>query len=129
VTARGHSPAPSLNLIPPISPTGPLSGEPSRDIPAPDGLASSPNTERLPFQRSDSHQKRLSSSGSSLEEFNIRRTPSTERPTSYGVVAQHSISRVDPGSDQQVDLLGASAELVDEQGPPSRSSSARGQAY
>ncbi|KAK1982592.1 integral membrane protein [Colletotrichum cereale] len=129
VTARGHSPAPSFNLIPPTSPTGPLSGEPSRGIPAQDSLVSSPNTERLPFERSESHQKRLSSNGSSIEEFNICRTPSTERPTSYGVVAQHSISRVDPGSDQQVDLLGASAELVDEQGPPSRSSSVRGQAY
>ncbi|KAK2063888.1 integral membrane protein [Colletotrichum caudatum] len=129
VTARGHSPAPSLNLIRPTSSTSPPSGEPSIIIPALDGLPPSPNTGRLPFERSDSHQKRLSSNGSSLEEFNIRRTPSTERPTSYGVVAQHSISRVDPGSDQQVDLLGASAELVDEQGPPSRSPSTRGQAY
>ncbi|GKT63647.1 integral membrane protein [Colletotrichum tofieldiae] len=126
--ARGHSPAPSFNLIPPTSPTGPLSAEPS--VPAQGSLASSPNSGRLPFERSESHRKRLSSNGSSLEEFNIRRTPSTERPTSYGVVAQHSISRVDPGSDQQVDLLGTSAELVDEQGTPSRkSSSARGQAY
>ncbi|KAL0936603.1 uncharacterized protein CTRU02_208818 [Colletotrichum truncatum] len=118
--ARGHSPTPSFNLIPPTSPTGPLSGLPSGEAAATPG--------RLPFERSESHRKRLSSNGSSMEDFNIRRTPSTERPTSYGVVAQHSISRVDPGSDQQVDLLGTSAELVDERSPPSRSSSTQGRA-
>ncbi|KAF4777593.1 integral membrane protein [Colletotrichum scovillei] len=123
---RGHSPAPSFNLIPPTSPAGPLNGEPSGSTTAHGSLTSSPNPGRLPFERTESHQKRLSSNGSSLEEFNIRRTPSTERPTSYGVVAQHSISRVDPGSDQHVDLLGTSAELVDERGPSSRSSSAGG---
>ncbi|KAF6820370.1 integral membrane protein [Colletotrichum plurivorum] len=122
--ARGHSPTPSFNLIPPTSPTVALSGDLSVASPAPGNLASSPTPGRLPFERTESHQKRLSSNGSSMEEFNIRRTPSTERPTSYGVVAQHSISRVDPGSDQQVDLLGASAELVDERGPSSRNSSA-----
>ncbi|KAF4829416.1 putative membrane protein [Colletotrichum tropicale] len=125
---RGHSPTPSFNLIPPTSPTGPLSGPSDGKMHTPGSLASSPNPGRLPFERSNSHQKRLSSNGSSMEEFNIRRTPSTERPTSYGVVAQHSISRVDPGSDQQVDLLGTSAELVDERGPSSRSSSAEGRA-
>ncbi|OLN95959.1 putative membrane protein C1322.03-like protein 2 [Colletotrichum chlorophyti] len=116
--ARGHSPTPSFNLIPPTSPTGP-----SESIGALDNLTSSPNPGRLPFERSDSYQKRLSSNGSSLEEFSVRRSPSTERPTSYGVVPHHSISRVDPGSDQQVDLLGTSAELVDERGPLSRSPS------
>ncbi|GKT39996.1 uncharacterized protein ColSpa_00177 [Colletotrichum spaethianum] len=126
---RGHSPTPSFNLIPPTSPAGPLRGGQAGDIAAQGNLSSSPNSGRLPFERSESHQKRLSSNGSSLEEFNIRRTSSTERPTSYGVVTQHSISRVDPGSDQQVDLLGSSAELVDEWGTPSRGSSARGRAY
>ncbi|KAF9869779.1 integral membrane protein [Colletotrichum karsti] len=126
---RGHSPTPSFNLIPPTSPTGPLPGLSSGEVTQmPGSLTSSPAPGRLPFERSNSHQKRLSSNGSSLEEFNIRRTPSTDRPTSYGVVAQHSISRVDPGSDQEVDLLGTSAELVDERGPSSRSSSAEGRA-
>ncbi|KPM36111.1 hypothetical protein AK830_g10472 [Neonectria ditissima] len=67
---------------------------------------------RLPFERTAS-QKRLSSN-SSMEfpgEFTQVDLESGERPASFGMVAQHGISRVDP-LHREVDLLGSSAELV-----------------
>ncbi|KAJ4027294.1 hypothetical protein NW761_014714 [Fusarium oxysporum] len=75
---------------------------------------------RLPFERTNS-QKRLSSN-SSMEfpgEFtNIDFGPSVdERPASFGMVSQHGVSRVDP-LHRDVDLLGSSAELVED--PPAR---------
>ncbi|KAF4446617.1 hypothetical protein F53441_9748 [Fusarium austroafricanum] len=75
---------------------------------------------RLPFERTNS-QKRLSSN-SSLEfpgEFtNINFGSSVdERPASFGMVSQHGVSRVDP-LHRDVDLLGSSAELVED--PPAR---------
>ena len=70
----------------------------------------------LPFERSGS-RKRLSSK-SSMEfpgdftdvDLQGRRD---ERPASYGIVPQHGISRIDP-EHSPADLLGSSAELVDE---------------
>ncbi|KAM5356136.1 hypothetical protein ACJ41O_002782 [Fusarium nematophilum] len=75
---------------------------------------------RLPFERTNS-QKRLSSN-SSMEfpgEFSQidLHGGREERPASFGVVSQHGVSRVDP-LHRDVDLLGSSAELVDE--PPAR---------
>ncbi|KAF5022231.1 hypothetical protein F66182_5716 [Fusarium sp. NRRL 66182] len=75
---------------------------------------------RLPFERTNS-QKRLSSN-SSIEfpgEFSqIDFTHgSDERPASFGMVSQHGVSRVDP-LHRDVDLLGSSAELVED--PPVR---------
>ncbi|KAK7430815.1 hypothetical protein QQZ08_002604 [Neonectria magnoliae] len=67
---------------------------------------------RLPFERTAS-QKRLSSNAS-IEfpsEFTQVDLEAGERPASFGVVAQHGISRVDP-LHREVDLLGSSAELV-----------------
>lgn len=71
---------------------------------------------RLPFERTGS-QKRLSSN-SSMEfpgEFSQidLRGGRDERPASFGYVPQQKISRVDP-LHRDVDLLGSSAELVDE---------------
>lgn len=71
---------------------------------------------RLPFERTNS-QKRLS--GSSLGDLTSAGASGgesgDERPTSYGVVqAQHNISRVDPSSDQHIDILGSTAEVVDD---------------
>ncbi|RYP27305.1 hypothetical protein DL768_011291 [Monosporascus sp. mg162] len=82
------------------------------------------STARLPFDRTNS-QKRLSAA-SSAEQEDFRNPPSTgeERPTSFGYVHHHNISRVDP--DQGVDLLGSTAELIDDPRRPSPSSSVSG---
>lgn len=79
-----------------------------------------PHIARLPFERSGS-QKRLSSHSSTEFSFDFpeRVGSQRERPTSFGMVSQHSISRVDP-QHREADLLGASAELVDERSNPSR---------
>ncbi|KAF4992753.1 hypothetical protein FGRMN_6963 [Fusarium graminum] len=71
---------------------------------------------RLPFERTNS-QRRLSSN-SSLEfpgEFSHADFgPSIDdRPASFGMVSQHGVSRVDP-LHRDVDLLGSSAELVED---------------
>lgn len=79
---------------------------------------------RLPFDRSNS-QKRLSVSSAAATEDSSSHLPSAEstedRPTSYGFVHQHNISRVDP--EQGVDLLGSTAEVVDDSRKPSPGSS------
>ena len=76
-----------------------------------------PSLARLPFERTASEQ-RLSSYASSDINMDLSRHPSSrrtgERPASFGMVSQHSISRVDPEL-QEVDLLGASAEVVDDE--------------
>lgn len=79
-----------------------------------------PRLPNLPFERTKS-QKRLSSM-SSLE-FRDEFTTvdlgalTSERPVSYGMVSQHSISRVDPEHPRAA-LHSSSAELVDENGVP-----------
>ncbi|KAI4591957.1 hypothetical protein KJ359_012032 [Pestalotiopsis sp. 9143b] len=95
---------PNLNLLPPLEVSGSLH---------PDAAA----TASFPFERAGS-QKRLSgsstgdlpSAATSGDRSDDRR--SDERPTSFGVVHQHNISRIDP-SDQDLDLLGSTAEVVD----------------
>ncbi|KAK3941840.1 putative flavin carrier protein 3 [Diplogelasinospora grovesii] len=78
---------------------------------APSTTASS----RLPFERTPS-QKRLSGSSAGVAEdfsqIDLQDTPSghDERSTIYGFVHQGSVNRVD----RDVDLLGSSAEVVDE---------------
>lgn len=99
----------SFNLVPP--------SEAGSQIYRDDGdrRQSQPST-RLPFDRSNS-QKRLSgSSAGILDDASaaIGGESGDERPTSYGYVNQHNISRIDPSSDQRVDLLGSMAEVVDE---------------
>ncbi|KAI0147871.1 integral membrane protein [Hypoxylon sp. NC0597] len=88
------------------STSAPVSQTQSNDT-RPPGTAST----RLPFDRTNS-QKRLSvSSTAGTEDSNLPSANGTEeRPTSYGYVHQHNISRVDP--DQRVDLLGSTAEVV-----------------
>ncbi|KAI1143369.1 integral membrane protein [Hypoxylon sp. FL0543] len=88
------------------STAAPVSQTQSNDT-RPPGTAST----RLPFDRTNS-QKRLSvSSTTGTEDSNLPSANGTEeRPTSYGYVHQHNISRVDP--DQPVDLLGSTAEVV-----------------
>lgn len=75
---------------------------------------------RLPFERSDSQRR---PSAQSSTEFSIdlmtthpsiRRPSREERPASFGMVSQHSISRIDPDPDQG-GYLGSAAEVVDEQ--------------
>ncbi|KAI1414825.1 integral membrane protein [Hypoxylon sp. FL1857] len=94
-------------LVDPLAPTAaPLSQTQSNDT-RPPGTAST----RLPFDRTNS-QKRLSvSSTAGTEDSNLPSATGTEeRPTSFGYVHQHNISRVDP--DQGMDLLGSTAEVV-----------------
>ncbi|KXX81720.1 putative flavin carrier protein 3 [Madurella mycetomatis] len=70
---------------------------------------------RLPFERTPS-QKRLSGSSAGLTDeltsvdLQDRADSTDGRPPGYGYVSQGSISRVD----HEVDLLGSSAEVVDE---------------
>jgi len=121
---HSHSRAPSLNLM--NMPGSTISFESQwRDHDAPSRASSHHRatlsaSSRLPFERTNS-QKRLSSN-SSIEfpgEFSqIDFGPSIdERPASFGMVSQHGVSRVDP-LHRDVDLLGSSAELVED--PPAR---------
>ncbi|KAJ4203503.1 hypothetical protein NW767_004999 [Fusarium falciforme] len=114
-----HSRAPSLNIDMPGST---LSFDSQlRDLDAVSHTSSHHRatlsaSSRLPFERTNS-QKRLSSN-SSIEfpgEFSQidLHGGRDERPASFGVVSQHGVSRVDP-LHRDVDLLGSSAELVDE---------------
>lgn len=90
--------------------------------------AASASATRLPFDRTGS-QKRLSGSStaptddgaSPLPSAGFRRDHSGERPSSFGHVHHHSISRVDP--DQPLDLLGSAAEIIDDPAKPSPQSS------
>ncbi|KAL8349803.1 hypothetical protein RB598_005252 [Gaeumannomyces tritici] len=76
---------------------------------------------RLPFERNNS-QKRLSSGsslGPSTSEFSngdpdSSRPSQEERTTMYGYVSQGSVNRIDPQHPQQLNLVGSSAEVVDE---------------
>ncbi|POR31251.1 Putative membrane protein [Tolypocladium paradoxum] len=70
----------------------------------------------LPFERTGS-QRRLSSKSSmdfpgDFTDVDLQGRRD-ERPASYGMVPQHGISRIDP-EHPPADLLGSSAELVDE---------------
>ncbi|KAK6864047.1 hypothetical protein PG995_000575 [Apiospora arundinis] len=102
---------PLVNLVPPE--------EGAASTTFPDG-ASGTASARLPFDRTNS-QKRLSGSSLAATDDMNSQFPSAgqsgdsgdERPTSYGHVHQHSISRIDPSSDQRLDLLGSSAEVVE----------------
>jgi hypothetical protein len=72
----------------------------------------------LPFERTSS-QKRLSSKSSldfpgELTEVDLRGGRQDERPASYGIVQQHEINRVDFPQLPPLDLLGSSAEVVDD---------------
>ncbi|KAH7034906.1 uncharacterized protein B0I36DRAFT_372694 [Microdochium trichocladiopsis] len=90
--------------------------------------AASTSATRLPFDRTAS-QKRLSGSStaptddgaSPLPSAGFGRDHSSERPSSFGHVHHHSISRVDPK--EPVDLLGSAAEIVDDPTKPSPHSS------
>ncbi|KAK7908485.1 hypothetical protein PG985_015788 [Apiospora marii] len=75
---------------------------------------------RLPFDRTNSSRRLSGSSLAATDDMNsqfpsagISGDSGDERPTSYGHVHQHSISRIDPSSDQRLDLLGSSAEVVE----------------
>ncbi|KAK9421614.1 hypothetical protein SUNI508_05544 [Seiridium unicorne] len=103
----------SLNLAPPVEASGGLH---------PDAAAST----RLPFDRTNS-QKRLSgSSMGDLPSAGLSGESGDERPTSIGYVHQHNISRVDPSSEQNLDLLSSTAEVVDNSRRVSPMSSASG---
>ncbi len=79
---------------------------------------------RLPFARTGS-QKRVSSGSSVaaaeevgqayLQDETMRPVLRDEQSTNYGFVHQGSISRIDPDHRRQVDLLGTSAEVIDEE--------------
>ncbi|KAM0343327.1 hypothetical protein ACHAPU_008648 [Fusarium lateritium] len=115
-----HSRAPSLSLM--NMPGSTISfGSQWRD---PDAISRTSShhratlsaSSRLPFERTNS-QRRLSSN-SSMEfpgEFSHADFgPSIDdRPASFGMVSQHGVSRVDP-LHRDVDLLGSSAELVED---------------
>jgi hypothetical protein len=90
-----HSRAPSAEVR--LSPA-------SSNIPV-----SATTSSRLPFERSPS-QRRLSGASSAHPDLQDVSGTQEERSTSYGFVHQGSINRVD----RDVDLLGSSAEVVDE---------------
>lgn len=108
-------------IIDPLSPSLPpleSQGRLSVDFGG-NATASSASSSRLPFERTTS-QKRLSSVSSAFDfpgDLTAADFPSNreDRPASFGRVAQHGINRVEPGY-HNVDLLGSSAELVDEEG-------------
>lgn len=115
-----HSPTPSFNHVPPAGSAavqdGRREGDTSREQPSSSDSVSV--AARLPFERSNS-QKRVSSTtsidaGDDFTQADLRESGREERPTSYGFVPQHSISRVDPDHRHHIDLLGSSAEVVDE---------------
>lgn len=114
-----------FNLIPPSEKSG------SRTHLTVDTQGGAGPSARLPFDRSNS-QKRLSGASSTEPDDMSSQLPSAglvrsgsseERPTSFGHVHHHNISRVDP--DQEVDLLGSSAEFVDDPRKPSPDAPAR----
>ncbi|OAA49415.1 integral membrane protein [Metarhizium rileyi] len=77
-----------------------------------------PASSTLPFDRTSSQQQRSSSKSSGeflgeLTDIDLQGGRRDERPASYGRVQQHEINRVDPPPLTPVDLLGSSAELVD----------------
>ncbi|KAF4981400.1 hypothetical protein FZEAL_2782 [Fusarium zealandicum] len=119
-----HSRAPSLNLT--NMPGSSLSFDSQmRDVDSASQIsgrhrATLSASSRLPFERTNS-QKRLSSNSSmefpgEFSQIDIH-CGRDERPASFGMVSQHGVSRVDP-LHRDVDLLGSSAELVEE--PPAR---------
>ncbi|ROT36990.1 integral membrane protein [Sodiomyces alkalinus F11] len=116
-----------LGLDPPDIPRKSSKRHSGADFDTPETAATmSGQIHRLPFDRSHS-QKRLSSKSSMeiLDDFSqvdLGGRLSEERPTSFGYVPHHSISRVDPGQNGQIDLLGAMAEVVDERGLSTRTS-------
>lgn len=77
-----------------------------------------PKLPNLPFERTKS-QKRLSSLSSAefRNEFTTVDLNLNDRPVSYGMVSQRTISRVDPEHPRAA-LHSSSAELVDENGVP-----------
>lgn len=138
-----YSAAPSFNLIPPVSPVSPPTSpiQPIQPISPPrNGHASQPSfsekqssgapmLSRLPFERTGSmrHNSSVSSMdlGDDFTHIDLHREEtSRDKPTS-GHVTQHSISRVEPEK-HHIDLLGSSAELVDDQYASSRGGSADG---
>jgi hypothetical protein len=103
--------APSLNIIPP--------GSPSKASPAGggggDGDGSGPPMiSRLPFERSDSLRHHSSvSSIEDLAQIDLHRMKTSEERPMSGVVPQHSISQVELER-EHMDLLGSAAEVVDD---------------
>ncbi|KAK0628140.1 hypothetical protein B0T17DRAFT_504847 [Bombardia bombarda] len=106
--ASYHSRNPSVNVVQPT--------QASRSFEQADLTPSVTASSRLPFERTPS-QKRLSGSsmGATTEDMSQvdgheRSHLNEERPASYGFVHQGSINKID----RDVDLLGSSAEVVDE---------------
>ncbi|KJK78660.1 hypothetical protein H634G_06035 [Metarhizium anisopliae BRIP 53293] len=82
----------------------------------------------LPFERTSSRQQRLSSKSSlefpgELSDIDLQGSRQDEKHASYGRVQQHEINRVDPPQLPPLDLLGSSAELVDDFGSLGRKKS------
>lgn len=108
---------PSLSGIPSRSPAA--SDRASPDVTLSEGGHDPklPTTSALPFVRTPS-QKRLSSRSSSgfpgEPENTMQDSGQSERPAGFVTVPQHGISRVDPPQIPPIDLLGSSAELVDD---------------
>ncbi|EFY89777.1 integral membrane protein [Metarhizium acridum CQMa 102] len=73
----------------------------------------------LPFERTSSRKQRLSSKSSlefpgELSDIDLQGGTQDEKHASYGRVQQHEINRVDPPQLPPLDLLGSSAEVVDD---------------
>ncbi|KAI0842233.1 integral membrane protein [Hypoxylon sp. FL0890] len=90
---------------------GPSTGAPVSQTQSNDTRPPGTASTRLPFDRTNSQKRLSASSTAGTEDSNLPSANGTEeRPTSFGYVHQHNISRVDP--DQPVDLLGSTAEVV-----------------
>lgn len=104
----------SASATPPVScddasskaPSHTSSYSPSK---APSRAPSRPQLPRLPFERTESQRTGSSSMGWSID-LGYRPSGRSERPTSFGVVSQHSVDL----DHSPIDLLGSSAEMVDE---------------
>lgn len=119
----GHSRESSLNAINRLSvaqtaATAPSEQEGHHLAPT---LSATPS--RLPFERNNSQKRHSSGSslGPSTSEFSngdlqgdSSRPSQEERTTMYGYVSQGSVNRIDPQHPHQLNLVGSSAEVIDE---------------
>ncbi|KAI1326195.1 integral membrane protein [Xylariaceae sp. FL0255] len=98
-----------------VAPNSRSSSQPRPDTGVDESQRNLTATARLPFDRSDSQRRPSGSSNAPTEDLNqLTGTELSEnindRPASIGYVHQRNISRVDP--DQNVDLLGSTAEII-----------------
>ncbi|KAL8388423.1 hypothetical protein RB595_009253 [Gaeumannomyces hyphopodioides] len=119
----GHSRESSLNAINRLSVAQTAAAAPSEQGGHHLAPTVSATPSRLPFERNNSQKRHSSGSslGPSTSEFSngdlqgdSSRPSQEERTTMYGYVSQGSVNRIDPQHPHQLNLVGSSAEVVDE---------------